>query len=328
MILTPLSALLGTDLPIIQGGMAWVSRFELASAVSNAGGLGVLGAATMDPEELRTEIEAVRVLTDRPFAVNVPLICLRPDGSDTTRAMIDVVIAQRVPVVITGAGSARMFTEELQAAGATVLHVVPSPELARKAEAAGVDGLVAESVEAGGHVRADGLATLSLIPQVVDAVSCPVVAAGGIADGRGVLAALALGADGVQIGTRFIATKECEAHAAYKRALIDAPAEGSTVYSRAYHASRGLSTAVVTRLVELERAGAPQSEIAALRGRDRARLGCIEGQIHLGICPAGSGVGLVQEVTSVADVMAELETGMGVGLDTIGRILDAERTPS
>jgi len=323
---TPLSTLLGTDLPIIQGGMSWVSHFNLASAVSNAGGLGVLGAATMDPEELRTEIQAVRVLTDRPFAVNVPLISVRPDGTDTNRALMDVVMDQRVPIVITGAGSAKLFTKELQAAGAIVLHVVPSPSLARKAEAAGVDGVVAESTEAGGHVRAGGLATLSLVPQVVDAVACPVVAAGGIADGRGILAAMALGAAGVQIGTRFVATRECQAHAAYKRALIDAPAEGSALYSRDYHASRGLATEIVVRLVELERTGAPQSEITSLRGRDRARIGCVEGHIDEGICPAGSAVGLVDSELTVADLMAELERGLRSGFDAVERSLDVQRS--
>ena len=328
MVPTPLTRLLGTPLPIVQGGMAWVSRFGLASAVSEAGGLGVLGAATMDADELRTEIRAVRVLTDRPFGVNVPLICVRPDGSDTTRELLDVVIAERVPVVITGAGSPARHTDELKDGGAVVLHVVPSPALAEKAEAAGVDAVIAESSEAGGHVRPGGLATLSLVPQVVDAVSCPVVAAGGIGDARGVLAALALGADGVQMGTRFVATAECEAHADYKRAVVEAGAEGSPIYCRTHHASRGLATPIVRRLIELEKGGASPEELAALRGRHRAQLGCVEGELEEGICPSGSGVGLVGEVATVADVLAEIADGLAQGIDRLERILDAQRSAS
>jgi len=327
-IATSLTRLLEIELPVIQGGMSWVSHCGLASAVSDAGGLGVLGAATMDPDELAAEIEAMRIMTEQPFGVNVPLICVRPDGSDLTRALIDVVLASAAPIVITGAGSAARYTAELKAAGKTVLHVVPSPELALKAEAAGVDAVVAESNEAGGHVRADGLATLSLVPQVVDAVDCPVVAAGGIADARGVLAALALGAGGAQLGTRFIATAECDAHAAYKRAIVAARAEDSAIYCRTHHASRGLLTQIVKELVERERAGASARELAELRGRHRARLGCIEGELDEGICPVGSGVGLVRDTATVAEVMGEIAADLRRQLIELSHVLDVERSTS
>lgn len=303
--------------------MSWVSRHGLAAAVSEAGGLGVIGAATMDPDELRGEIRALRALTERPFGVNVPLVLLRPDGGDRVPDLIGVVLEEDVPVVITGAGSPRRFTQELKDAGRKVAHVVPSPKLAAKAQASGVDFVIAESTEGGGHVRVDGLATLSLIPQVVDAVPCPVVAAGGIADARGILAALALGACGVQMGTRFIATRECEAHAAYKREVEAAGPESAVIYSRRYHASRGLDTPLVRRLIELEDEGADLEQITALRGRHRAQLGCVEGGVEEGILPAGSGVGLVHDTPTVRELLEHLESGVVNGLQRLHRDLGA-----
>lgn len=328
MLETPLSRLLNIRVPLLQGGMSWVSRHGLASAVSEAGALGVLGAATMEPEELRAEIVAVRERTERPFGVNIPLVCVRPDGSDVVEALIEVAIDELVPVVITGAGSAARFTEVLQGAGSTVLHVVPSPALARKAYDAGVDAVIAESYEAGGHVREGGLATFSLVPQVVDAVPCPVVAAGGISDARGVLAAFGLGAHGVQMGTRFIATSECEAHRSYKQAVLDAAAEDGVVYSRAYHASRGLATPIVRAIIELEARGADVAEVRALRGRHRARVGCVEGDLDEGICPAGSAVGMVCEIVSAGKLVEQLMLEVREQLVGLGRMFDGERCGS
>ena len=322
---TPLTRLLGTRLPIVQGGMAWVSRHRLAAAVSEAGGLGVLGAATMEPEELRREIALVRARTQRPFAVNVPLVCVRPDGTPIAEQLVEVAIAERVPVVITGAGSPARFTERLRKGGATVLHVVPSPALAAKAEAAGVHAVVAESCEAAGHIRDGGLATFSLVPQVVDAVACPVVAAGGIADARGILAAFALGAHGGPRGPRFVATAGCEAHAGYTRALVDAGAEGAVVYSRADRASRGLATPLVAELVEMERAGADAAAVAARRGRHRARAGCVDGDLQTGICPAGSAVGLVRETPTVAELVQRIVAELAAELERLEQVLGGER---
>ncbi len=303
---TELTQQLGIDVPIIQGGMAWVSGPTLAAAVSEAGGLGVLGAATMDAAELRDAVRTVQARTDRPFAVNLPLIQLRPDGEDLIEEMIEVILAERVPVVLTGAGSAARFTSVLQGADRLVGHVVPSPELAVKAYRAGVDFVVAESVEAGGHVREGGLATMSLVPQVVDAVPIPVVAAGGIADGRGVAAALALGASAVQLGTRFVATKECNAHPAYKGTVIRACAEETALYGPRGSVSRGLLTPPVKRMVEMSAAGVDDGAIREARGVDRARRGCVEGEIEAGILPSGSAVGLVRGLPSVADLVTEL----------------------
>lgn len=303
----PLLELLGLRHPLIQGGMTWVSRHGLAAAVSESGALGVIGSGGMEPEELRDEIRALRGRTDRPFGVNVPLIDVRPAGpGDVVEEMVRVVLDERVPIVITGAGSPRKYTPRLRSAGARVLHVVATPEMAKKCEAAGVDAVVAEGVEAGGHVRADGLSTLALVPQVVDAVRLPVVAAGGIADGRGMAAALTLGAAAVQIGTRFIATVECNAHEAFKRALVDAGPESARVYSRCYHASRGLDTPAVRKLIEMEARGASQEELVAVRGRGRARAGCIDGDLEEGLLPAGTGAGLVRDVPTVAELVEEL----------------------
>lgn len=290
--------------------MTWVSRHELAAAVSEAGGLGTLGAGGMDPEELRDEIRSVRAKTERPFAVNVPLVLVRPDqDQEVLGELLKVVRDEAVPVVVTGGGSPARYTPLLKEAGHRVMHVVPSVRLALKAEVCGVDAVVAEGWEAGGHIAANGLSSLTLIPQVVDAVSLPVVAAGGIADGRGVAAALALGACAVQLGTRFIATLECNAHPAFKHAVLAADAEGAAVYCRDYHASRALRSPLVERLIAMEAEGRSLEEILNLRGRHRARQGCIEGNLREGILPAGSGVGLVSQIVSVAELMRELTEG-------------------
>jgi enoyl-[acyl-carrier protein] reductase II len=318
-----LARILGIDHPILQGGMTWVSRHALAAAVSEAGALGVIGSGGMEAEELRAEIRALRALTVRPFAVNVPLVDVRPSGDPgIVEAMIEVVLDERVPVVVTSAGSPSRFTPRLKAAGATVIHVVPSVPLARKAADAGVDVIVAESSESGGHIRSDGPATFSLVPQVVDAVPIPVVAAGGICDGRGVAAAFALGAHGVQLGTLFVATTECNAHALFKAAVLAAESEGTAVYCRAHHASRALATPAVERLVAMESAGASPAELAEFRGRGRAREGCILGDVERGILPAGAAVGLVHEIRPAAEVVRDLVQGFAETLASMSAAWD------
>jgi enoyl-[acyl-carrier protein] reductase II len=189
------------------------------------------------------------------------------------------------------------------------MHVAPSVALARKCEQAGVDVIVAESQEAGGHLSVQGLSSFSLIPQVVDAVTIPVIAAGGIADARGVAAALALGAEGVQVGTRFIATHECNAHPAFKQALLEASSESTAVYCRQVHASRALLTPAVQRLIEMELEGRTPEELIQFRGRGRAFEGCIHGNLEEGLLPSGSGAGLVQRTQTVAEVVSELTQG-------------------
>ena len=322
---TRLTRLLDIRHPIVQGGMAWVSRHQLAAAVSEAGGLGVLGAATMEPAELRAEIEAVRGLTNKPFAVNVPLVIVRPDGCDIVEDLIAVILEEKVPVVITGAGSPDRFTTRLQSAGSSVFHVVPSARLAKKSEAAGCNAVIAESQESGGHIRGSGLSTFSLIPQVVDSVAIPVIAAGGIIDGRGIAAALALGADGAQMGTRFLATTECNAHANYKNAVLTASDEGTLVYGRHRATSRALDTDIVRRLVEMEADSATPEALDQLRGRDRARQGCIEGDLQQGICPSGSAVGSVNQILPVAELIDELVRECHAAGGTLKRLPPASK---
>jgi enoyl-[acyl-carrier protein] reductase II len=312
MLVNALMHLLGIRHPILQGGMSWISRHELAAAVSEAGALGVIGSGGMDAGELRREIRALRAKTDRPFGVNIPLVNVRPDGDDgMVDRLVDVVLQECVPVVITGGGTPARYTSLLKDVGTTVLHVVPSVRLALKAQDCGVDAVIAESTEAGGHVAPGGLSTMSLVPQVVDALSIPVVAAGGIADARGVAASLVLGASAAQLGTRFIATAECNAHGAFKQALVDAPPQGTAIYCNAWHAGRALRTPAVDRMVEMESAGLELSEIRTYRGRSRPRRGCVEGDVDSGILPAGSAAGLVRDVQTVAEVVAELTDGCG-----------------
>ena len=303
---SPLLDLLGIRYPVVQGGMAWVSGSKLATAVSCAGGLGVLGAATMDPEELAEEIRRVRSQTAASFGVNLPLIGLRADGGERVGDLVEVILSEDVPVVITGAGSPARWTRVFKDAGRVVGHVIPSPRMASKANDSGVDFVVAESTEAGGHIRAGGLATMSLVPQVVDAVPIPVVAAGGIADGRGVAAALTLGASAVQLGTRFVATQECEAHAAFKAGLVRAEGEDAVLYGPPGFLSRGLNTPPVRRMVEMAEEGASSDELRRVRGTDRARRGCVDGEVEQGILPSGSGVGLVRGLPTVSELIEQL----------------------
>jgi len=305
-----LTKLLGIEHPIVQGGMTWVGRHALAAAVSEAGALGVIGSGGMDADELRLEIRALRTRTARTFGVNVPLVNVRPDGDDgIVERLVEVVLEEAVPVVVTSGGPPSRFTRRLKDAGSLVIHVVPSVPLARKAVDAGVDAVVAESSDSGGHIRADGLSTFSLVPQVVDAVAAPVIAAGGICDSRGMAAAIALGASAVQLGTRFIATQECNAHPAFKQALLVAGSEGTAVYCRTYHASRALATPAVQRLVRMEAEGQPTGDLIAFRGRGRARRGCVDGDLEQGILPAGAAVGLVREVRPAGEIVAELVRG-------------------
>ena len=203
---TKLCDLLGIEYPIIQGGMVWVSYHELCAAVSEAGGLGILAGGSMDPDELRRQIGLVKEKTKKPFGVNVPI--LRPDSE----ALVGVAIEEGVSVIATSAGNPSRFAQKIQGAGLRVLHVSPSATLAVKAVDAGVDAVVVEGIEAGGHDGFEEITTMALIPQVVDRVDIPVIAAGGIADSRGFVAALALGAQGVQMGTRFAATHEAQGH--------------------------------------------------------------------------------------------------------------------
>ena len=291
MIRTPLCDLLGIKHPIIQGRMAWVATAELVSAVSEAGGLGILGAGNAPPDYVRDQIRKVRERTDKPFGVNVPMF------SPYVSEVVKVCIEEKVPVMTTGGGNPAPFIGPLKEAGIIVIPVVASVALAKRLERLGVDALVAEGMESGGHIG--DVATMPLVPQVVDAVKIPVIAAGGIADGRGLAAALALGAVGVQMGTRFICTEECIAHPVYKEQIVKAHDRATMVtgYSLG-HPVRALKNPMVHRFQELEKKGASEEEIIAF-GTGALRKAVLEGDWENGSFMAGQSCGLIHDIVPV-----------------------------
>lgn len=271
-----LTALLGIEIPIVQAGMIWCSGWELASAVSEAGGLGTLGAGSMYPEQLEMHLERVLERTSRPFAVNLPL--LYPQIEEHL-ALIE---RYKVPVVICSAGSPSKYTARLHDTGCTVLHVVSSTRFAVKAQEAGVDAIVAEGFEAGGHNGREETTTMCLIPAVRAATDLPLVAAGGIGSGRAVAAALALGADGVQVGSRFVATPESSAHPAFKQKILEAGEGDTRLALKSLTPVRLLENDFAQAVHKAETAGADRETLSALLGRGRAKRGMFEGDLVQG----------------------------------------------
>lgn len=303
MIETKLTELLDIRYPLFQGGMAWLATHELAAAVSEAGGLGVIGAGNAPPEWVQAQIDALRRKTARPFGVNVMLL------SPYAAEVMEVVIENKVPVVTTGAGNPGPWLERLKNAGCRVFPVVASVAMARRLARMGVDGLVAEGGEAGGH--AGELSTMVLVPQVVDAVDLPVVAAGGIADGRGVAAALALGAAGVQVGTRFVCAAECVAHPRYKEAILKAGDRDAVVSGRSTgHPVRCLKNRFWKEFTSLEKAGAPPEELERL-GTGKYHAAAILGDVENGSVLAGQAAAMVNKIQPAADIVTELFAGAG-----------------
>lgn len=295
---TRIQDLLNVEYPIIQGGMAWVANADLAAAVSNGGGLGVIAAGNMPPDLLDAEIKRLKQMTDKPFAVNIMLMY------PTAEEAIEVVAENRVPVVTTGAGSPGKVIERLKPLGTIIIPVIASVAHAKRVERQGADAVVAEGTEAGGHIGE--LTTMVLVPQVVDAVSIPVVAAGGIADGRGVVAAFALGAEGVQVGTRFVCAAESPAHEAYKRAIIEATDRSTVVTGRSTgHPVRCIRNKLTKKFEELESSGASIEELEAL-GTGRLRAAVIGGDVEWGSVMAGQSAGLVKKVQPAAEIIREL----------------------
>ena len=310
---TRVSRLLNIEYPILAGGMNVISNAELAAAVSNAGGLGIITpfAGLMDPtpekllENLRVQIRKTKSLTSKPFGINFSL------SSPIAKDFVTVALEEGFPVATTSAGSPSVYTKRLKDAGVKVLHLVASVKHAKKAESEGVDGVIAEGFEAGGHNGNDELPTLVLVPQVVDAVKIPVVAAGGIADSRGVVAAIALGAEGVQIGTRFIATTECVAHANYKQAIIDAPDTGTAITGRSIGGvTRAIKSPFIARLQEMEAAGAPAKQILNFIGTERIRLGELQGDLVEGEVYSGAIAGMIGEIKPAGVVLKEIVDGI------------------
>ena len=305
-----ITTLFGIKHPIIQAGMVWVSGWKLASAVSDNGGLGLIGAGSMKPDLLREHIQKCKAATNKPFGVNIPL--LRGDAAD----LIKVVIEENVKIVFSSAGHPGKFIDELKKNNVTVVHVVPSVKFALKAESVGCDAIVGEGVEAGGHNGADEITTFCLIPQLVDALKIPVIAAGGISDGRGILAALALGAEGVQIGTRFAVTEESSAHSNYKQKVISAKDNDTILVMKKIGAARMLKNEFTTEVYKAELAGADENRLKQLLGEKRERIGIFEGDEANGMMEAGQGAGLIKEILPVKDLMKKLinEFGEATGL--------------
>ncbi|MDJ0765174.1 MAG: nitronate monooxygenase [Myxococcota bacterium] len=299
-IATRVTALLGTSYPIVQGGMIWVAGWKLARAVSDAGGLGLIGSGSMSPDLLREHITKLTSATDAPFGVNVPIFNRHAD------AFIEVCIACGVKIVFTSAGSPGKYTARLKDCGVTVVHVVPSARLAQKAAAAGCDAVVAEGTEAGGHNGFEELTSMSLWPAAVDAVPIPVIAAGGIVDGRGMAAALATGAEGVQLGTRFAVTVESSASEGYKAAAVKAAEADAKLYLRRYMPTRALVNPYVRQAMDAEAAGAATDVLDEIRGRGRARRGIFEGDAQDGEMEIGQAVGRIGDIPTAAQVVARL----------------------
>ncbi len=295
-----ITELLQIRYPIIQAGMVWCSGWRLASACSNNGILGVLGAGSMYPNVLREHIEKMHAATDRPFAVNVPL--LYPEMDE----LIEIILAGKVPVVITSAGNPAKYAGVFKSAGCTLLHVVSSAKFAEKAANAGVDAIICEGFEAGGHNGREETTTLCLVPQVRKAVDLPLVAAGGIATGQAMYAAMALGADGVQIGSRFAVASESSAHEAYKQRVVDA-VEGDTVLTLKELAPvRLIKNAFYEQVQAAYLRGASAAELAAILGRARAKRGIFEGDLAEGELEIGQVSALIDHIEPVKAIVAEI----------------------
>jgi enoyl-[acyl-carrier protein] reductase II len=295
---TRVCELLDIEYPILQGGMAWVATAELAAAVSEAGGLGIIGAGGMPAEILREEIRKARSLTGKPFGVNIMLM------SEFVEEQMRVVLEEKPAVITTGAGNPGVYIPDLKSAGIKVIPVVASVSLAIRLERIGVDALIAEGSESGGHIGE--VSTFALVPQVVDAVSLPVIAAGGIADGKGFLAAFALGAEGVQMGTRFVCSTECTVHPAYKEAIIKARDRDTVVTGRPTgHPVRCLRNKLTRKFEELEARCAPAEELEEL-GRGRLRAAAVEGDVEYGSVMAGEISGLIKDIKPVKKIIEDI----------------------
>jgi enoyl-[acyl-carrier protein] reductase II len=298
---TRVTELLGIRYPIVQAGMSWASsNAELALAVSQAGALGVIAAGPMYPDALRDAIRSVKAQTDRPYAVNVPLYNPR------AAAFLDIVLEEQVPIIIASQGGPKQHIARFKDRGVTWLHVTASPDHARKAEAAGVDVIIAVGTEAGGHPPPDEVGTLVLVRAVVKAVAVPVIGGGGIADGAGIAAVLCLGADGVQLGTRFLMTPESNLHQAYKTRALAAGIADTTLIGRGKLPIRVLKNDFTREFENAERAGASAQDLAMLSADRTLKMAAFDGDIDQGKVEVGQSVGLIDELLPAAQVVAQL----------------------
>ena len=303
-----ITSLFKIDYPIIQAGMVWASGWRLASAVSNAGGLGIIGSGSMYPDVLREHILKCKAATSKPFAVNVPLLYAYSDQH------IQVIIDEKVPIVFTSAGNPKAFTSLLKQHGIVVVHVVSSSRFAVKAAEAGCDAVVAEGFEAGGHNGREETTTMVLVPAVCDAVTIPVIAAGGIATGRQMLSAMVLGAEGVQVGSRFVASEEASSHPAFKKAVVNAM-EGDTILSlKQLTPVRMMKNQFYQEVEKAEQNCATLDELKLLLGKGRAKKGMFEGELDQGELEIGQVSALIREIRPAADILHNLWQGFNEAL--------------
>lgn len=295
-----ITQLFNIEYPIIQGGMIWVSGWRLASAVSNAGGLGLIGSGSMYPDVLREHIQKCKKATDKPFGVNVPM--LYPQ----IKELMDIIVEEGVKIVFTSAGNPKTWTAFLKEKGITVVHVVSSVKFALKAEAAGVDAVVCEGFEAGGHNGREESTTFTLIPMVKEQVKIPVIAAGGIGSGRGMLAAIVLGADGVQIGSRFAATIESSAHDNFKKTIVDVKDGDTHLTLKEIAPVRLVKNKFYDQVQELYQQNPTVDQIKELLGRARAKKGMFEGDLENGELEIGQIAGIIHEIKPAKQVLQEI----------------------
>jgi enoyl-[acyl-carrier protein] reductase II len=307
--------LLGVQKPIVQAGMIWCSGWELASAVSNSGALGLIGSGSMYPEILRSHIRKCKKATSHPFGVNVPLLY-----ADVEKQM-EVIIDEGVKIVFTSAGNPKTWTGILKSHGITVVHVVSTVKFAQKSQDAGVDAIVAEGFEAGGHNGREETTTMVLIPQVASAVEIPVMAAGGIGNGRQMAAAFALGAEGVQVGSRFVATLESSAHTAFKQAVVDAKEGDTQVTLKQLTPVRMIRNKFFQTVNAAEKRGAGVDELATLLGRARAKKGMFEGDLDEGELEIGQVSALINDIKPAAVIVEEIYAEFQHTLQILNRLV-------
>ncbi len=303
-----ITSLFNVELPIIQAGMIWCSGWELASAVSNAGGLGIIGSGSMYPDVLREHITKCKQVTDKPFAVNLPM--LYPDIDKHIESIIEL----KVPIVFTSAGNPKTWTKHLQDHGIKVVHVVSSVKFALKAQGAGVDAVVAEGFEAGGHNGRDETTTLCLIPMVKEAIDIPLIAAGGIGTGRTMLAAMTLGADAVQVGSRFVASEESSAHINFKKTVVDAKEGDTQLTLKELTPVRLVKNEFYGKVAKAYEDGASKEELTELLGRGRAKKGMFEGDLVEGELEIGQISGLIHAIKPAKDIVEEIVSEYNMAL--------------
>jgi enoyl-[acyl-carrier protein] reductase II len=319
MLKTRITEILGIRHPILQGGMAWISGWEMAAAVSEAGGLGTIAAATMEPHELIENIRAIRKATDNPFAVNIPL------RLPTARKAVEIAIDEQVPVIVSSAGDPLQYAEKIKRRSIALFQVVFSVDMVKRCNQSGVDGVIAMGAEGGGNISPAEISTLVLVREVVQETDLPVVAAGGICDGKGLAAALALGAEGIQMGTRFLATREATLHERYKQAILDAKDTDTTMTGRTTGLQfRVRKNLLAERVLEMEREGRPCEEIDAFT-IGSLKKAAVEGDADWGSLMMGQVAGTIREIRPVGEMLDQIVSSALDEIRTLGRYLEESR---